>query len=223
MKVIITGLEKRPYLQSSDEHLFEMMSNNHIDETQAKRAFHEFNERYGNYVWHNSLRLCRAERSPTDTAIDICRQTMYNAYQNAGSYKKKTTTKAWLGRIATNLFADYMRANADLGKIRYVEDYDEYSYTDEKDIKEEEWFDRTPIESQKFLKAWQELEPHKREVLRTYLRYFDKKDFGENCHLPKFEVEDLCKAFPTVLKDKYYLPKVRDRAFEELYKKCQGN
>lgn len=217
MKVIYTGLKSRPLKLFEDEHLFTIMANREIDEVKASQAFHELIERYGNLIWHICLRFCSLENTPQEVAKDIYRWTMYKAFIHANKFQNKKNTKAWLCTIAQHIYVDYLREKSDTGIIQLVEEYHENGH----ETIETEWLSRcTPEQAIKFNTAWKELDEHKREVLRTYLRYFNKNDFGKNTHLPKHEAEALCKAFPKKLKNKYYLSKVRDRAYEELYKKC---
>jgi len=82
---------------------------------------------------------------------------------------------------------------------------------------------RSSIEREVFITEWNKLAQYKRDVLCPYLRHYNIDDFGNNCRLPDYVVQDLLKTYPGRIKDKYYIPKIRDRAYAELYKNCNKN
>lgn len=206
------------YIGLTDAALFKLMEARDQSPRIAEYAFSELIDRYGNKLWKACLKFCRYDKTPFETAGDIYRLTLYVAMEKAHLYKEGHSTLGWLSKVAQRTFAEYLRDPNNIN-LELIND-DEFEYNGA-GLFNEEWISQaSPEQLAKFETAWSGLAEHKREVLRAYLRHYDVSDFGKNCHLKKFEAESLCSAFPDKIKNKYYLPKLRDRALEELYKKC---
>ncbi|HLG41024.1 MAG TPA: sigma factor [Chitinophagaceae bacterium] len=214
MKVIYHAVKTRSYKECSDAALFKIMADKDKDYLSAQKAFAEIDARYRKYI----LKVCWIYCKSREAVLEITKDTLYKAFSNAPKYKNGKSTKAWLGTMAQNAVFDFKKGR----KNKIVMVLDEYPESTP-EATDTTWGSRLPLEKEKLLAALNEMDDHKRDVLEAYLRHFDIKEFGDKIRLPDYEVEFLCSTYPHIIKDKYYIPKLRDRAWEELYDKCMDH
>lgn len=108
--------------EEDDEVLILYMAYRDEDETRAKAAFTAFFERHREYLYH----ACRSRFEPgmdgDQGASDLVQDTFIRAYERAETFdvdgsltaeEVRLCVRAWLGKIAENLFLSYHKANAD--------------------------------------------------------------------------------------------------------------
>ncbi len=214
MKVIKSSLEKE-----TDSKLFELMTEKQSNPTLAKKAFTVIRERYKNYVWRICLNYCQHETDKYGIAKEIALDTFYKAYFNSHKYDGRLSAKGWLGKVANNASLDYLKGEKNLDLV-YLED--ETVEISDESFTVDDFMDTPTPEKNKLMDVLLGMDEHKYAILRAYLRHFDVGDFGRKITLPPYEVEILLKAFPEKIKDKYYIPKLRDRAWDEVLNRCKN-
>ncbi len=214
MKVIQPLLEKE-----TDSKLFELMTNKQNNPILAQKAFTVIIEKYKNYVWRICLNYCENKPNKYGVAEEIALDTFYKAYFNSNKYDGRLSAKGWLGKVANNASLDYLKGEKNLDLLYLEEETVEVS---DELITVDDFMNTPTPEKNMLMGILLEMDEHKYAVLRAYLRHFNVTDFGKKITLPPYEVEILLKAFPEKIKDKYYIPKLRDRAWQELLKKCKS-
>lgn len=70
-----------------------------------RRAYIEVAERYHKEIWSYIYRLCH----DYELASDICQETAITLWQHAPEFKGIKTLRAWIYRVAHNIFIDHCR------------------------------------------------------------------------------------------------------------------
>jgi RNA polymerase sigma factor (sigma-70 family) len=181
--------------KESDEDLLVFMTMRGDDLEVANAAFAEFYERHVHYLF----RRCRGATSrilDEAGAWDIVQETFIRAYERAVTFDSEGITdpdrlqrrvRAWLGRIAVNIFRDMLRGRSSVREV---------SLEDQEIAKEPETEPSTPSANRKLLdEAIDSLSEKEQRVLRTTFQYYQPGK--QHQRLPNDVAEDLAKELGT--------------------------
>jgi RNA polymerase sigma factor (sigma-70 family) len=205
-----TGIDLR---QESDEDLLVYMTMRNDDLSVANSALSEFYERHKGYLYRVCRRLTTGVLDESGAA-DLVQDTFIRAYERASTFDSEGITnpdrlqrrvKAWLGRIALNIFRDMLRGRAGIREV---------SLDDEEISKEpEQTALPSTISSDRRLldEAIDSLSEKEQRVLRTTFQYFQPGK--KNQRLPNDVAEDLAKSLTTTSDN---IRQIRRRALRKI-------
>lgn len=207
--VQVAGTDLR---QESDEDLLVFMTMRSDDLAVANAAFAEFYERHVHYLF----RRCRGATNKIldeSGAWDIVQETFIRVYERAATFDGEGITdpdrlqrrvRAWLGRIAVNIFRDRLRGQLGVREI---------SLDDQEIAKEpESQSPSSPSANRKLLdEAIDSLSEKEQRVLRTTFQYYQPGK--QHQRLPNDVAEDLAKELETTSDN---VRQLRHRALQKI-------
>ncbi len=168
----LVKLEKVMYqlaikLQSENEIIEEFAKGN------VEQAANEFVRRYKNFVYFVALRYVKNH----DDAEDIAQDVFIEALEKLKYFRKESSLKTWLYRIAVNKSKNFLRKQRFVSLIPFVrrDDEDELQM-DFPDPTQSNRLERKELE-EKLIEAINSLPEKQREVFS--LRYFENLSFNE--------------------------------------------
>jgi len=181
--------------QESDEDLLVFMSMRGDDPSIADAAFAEFYERHVHYLYGRCRRFTTGILDQAG-ALDLVQDTFIRVYEKAATFdsggitdseRLRRRTRAWLGRIALNIFRTMLRGRAGVWEI---------SLDDQEIAKEPEPVPSSPSANRKLLdEAIDSLSVKEQHVLRTTFQYYQPGK--QHQRLPNDVAEDLAKELGT--------------------------
>ncbi|MGI8835653.1 MAG: RNA polymerase sigma factor [Pyrinomonadaceae bacterium] len=199
--------------QETDEDLLVYMTMRDDDSSIANAAWAEFYQRHLQYLYRCCCRLSRGILDEAG-ARDLVQDTFIRAFNKAATFngdriidpdRLKRRTRAWLGRIALNIFRDMLRGRDGTREVPL----------DDNDIgAEPELVQSSPSTSANRLlldEAIDSLSEREQIVLRTTFQYYQPGK--QNQHLPHDVVEDLAKSLETTSDN---VRQIRSRALRKI-------
>ena len=114
--------------EETDEDLFLYMAFKDSDTSMADEAFTEVHRRYIKRVYAYCLKMVSSYPDSETLAEDIASAALAKAYDRAETYQANSNgsdsvspTFAWLCKIATNIFRDYLRNPGRPGPLNVIE------------------------------------------------------------------------------------------------------
>jgi len=137
----------------------------------VEQATNEFVRRYKNFVYLVAFRYVRNY----DDAEDITQEVFIDALRKLKDFRRESSLKTWLYRIAVNKAKNHLRKQRLISLVRFSrpEEDDEMDFPDHSQSNK---LERKELE-EKFLEVLASLPEKQREVFS--LRYFDNLSFNE--------------------------------------------
>lgn len=206
--------------RESDEDLFVYMTMRADDPSVANAAWAEFYQRHFEYLYR---RCCRLSRGILDEpgARDLVQDTFIRAYKKASTFngdgitdpdRLQRRTRAWLGRIAQNIFRDMFRGREGIREVPL----DENELGSEPEHVQSSSL--TLANRQLLDEAIDSLSEREQIVLRTTFQYYQPGK--QNQHLPHDVVEDLAKSLKTTSDN---VRQIRSRALRKINQYIKSN
>ena len=110
--------------EASDEDLFVYMAcaNGPADQALKDAAYAELHRRYVKDLYARCLKMVRAYPDSETWAHELTQATLFRAYERADQFRldpdgndRSSRTRAWLYRIALNLFRDHLQKSRTAG------------------------------------------------------------------------------------------------------------
>ncbi|MGB9771975.1 MAG: RNA polymerase sigma factor [Candidatus Kapaibacteriota bacterium] len=154
-------------LQSENEIIEEFAKGN------VEQAANEFVRRYKNFVYFVALRYVKNH----DDAEDIAQDVFIEALEKLKYFRKESSLKTWLYRIAVNKSKNFLRKQRFVSLIPFVRrDDEDERQMDFPDPTQSNRLERKELE-EKLIEAINSLPEKQREVFS--LRYFENLSFNE--------------------------------------------
>jgi len=122
---------ERAQLRASDADLLERISRRASDPERARAAEAELYERHAQYLFGVLSRRVRAPLALTGREVeDLVQETFFRAFQRAHTFTRGDAleaeaqvrrTRAWLGRIAQHLLADWLSGAREVSASPYLD------------------------------------------------------------------------------------------------------
>jgi RNA polymerase sigma factor (sigma-70 family) len=193
----------------SDEDLLIYMSMRAEDPAVAQAAWAEFFRRHAKYLYGRCRRFSRNVLDEAGTN-DLVQETLIRAYDKAGTFnaagikdtkRLERRTRAWLGRIALNIFRDMLRDRDGRREVPLDEN-------DPAPEPEPRQTSLTSARRQLIDEAIDSLSEKEQIVLRTVYQYYEP---GKN--LPRAVIEDLANSLKTTSDN---LRQIKSRALRKM-------
>ena len=193
----------------NDEDLLIYMSMRADDPAVARAAWAEFFRRHAKYLYRRCRRFTKNVLDEAGTN-DLVQETLIRAYDRAGTFngagikdtqRLERRTRAWLGRIALNIFRDILRDREGRREVPLDEN-------DPAPEPEPRQTSLTSARRQLIDEAIDSLSEREQIVLRTVFQYFEP---GKN--LPRPVIEDLANSLKTTSDN---LRQIKSRALRKI-------
>jgi RNA polymerase sigma factor (sigma-70 family) len=193
----------------NDEDLLIYMSMRADDPAVARAAWAEFFRRHAKYLYRCCLRFTKNVLDEAGTN-DLVQETLIRAYDRAGTFnaagikdteRLERRTRAWLGRIALNIFRDMLRDRDGRREVPLDEN-------DPAPEPEPRQTSLTSARRQLIDEAIDSLSEREQIVLRTVYQYYEP---GKN--LPRPVIEDLANSLKTTSDN---LRQIKSRALRKM-------
>jgi RNA polymerase sigma factor (sigma-70 family) len=195
------------------------------DPIERKGAFDEFYKRYSSFLYNACCKSCWSFDSAGHLAEDIFQNVMVKVSEKGSLFKLPDVVdsidapryiKAWLTRIASNELREFLRKNPD---EKFLADPHRKRSSDLLDVTAVDepvttaGYVELPVSIQKDLleKGILSLEIREREILMTYMQYFDPS--RPNLHLPDEVLRAICDRYEITAQN---VRQIKGRALNKL-------
>ena len=200
---------------ASDAVLLTMMAQRHTDAATARMAWEEFYHRHCPYLYAVA---CKVGIVNASDRYDLVHETFLRVFEKANTFKGDGTTdsaqsriqvRAWIGRIAHNLFQDMLRKH---GCLRLLGDRAAAIQDDAKARPQSVGSDEPPSPAmQAILQAIDSLSAREQEIIRVTWQYYTPGQKQQR--LPHDVVAQLARDCNTTPEN---MRKIRERAMRKI-------